>query len=258
MRFLKIGDAAKELGICKTTLRKWIDKDEIPHRTTPGGHRLVDVESYLEGKSKIGEKLKEVAKTSGCVSSDAKSSGKAAATAGSKPRGKAAMKAAAEAATEAEEESPENSILEEKAKIIYCRVFSKKQKEDLAEQIKKSTELYPDHLVISDTGSSSNVNRKGFQSILEKVCNREVEEVVVFHKDVLSRLDYDLIKSFFEHSKTHLKVHDRSDAYKSKDEEVTENILSATATLTGQKSGKKTYTFHNVTVNVAEEVAATI
>lgn len=250
MRFLKIGDAAKELGICKTTLRKWIDKDEIPHRTTPGGHRLVDVESYLEGKSKIDEKLKEVAKTAAGDSDPTCTV--------TKSRAKAKAKTATTSEIHDTPCEPDTPDVEEKTKIIYCRVFSKKQKEDLAEQVKKATELYPDHLVITDTGSSSNVNRKGFQSILEKVCNREVEEVVVFHKDVLSRLDYDLIKSVFEHNKTHLKVHDRSDTYKSKDEEVIENILSATATLTFQKSGKKTYTFHNVTVNVAEEVAVTI
>lgn len=250
MRFLKIGDAAKELGICKTTLRKWIDKDEIPHRTTPGGHRLVDVESYLEGKSKIGEKLKEVAKTATGASSGA-SDPKCTST-------KAKAKTTKTSEIPDTPCEPDTPVVEEKTKIIYCRVFSKKQKEDLAAQVKKAEELYPDHLVITDVGSSSNVNRKGFQSILEKVCNREVEEVVVFHKDVISRLEYDLVKSVFEHNKTHLKVHDRSDTYKSKDEEIVENILSAAATLSSQKSGKKTYTIHNVTVNVAEEVAATI
>ena len=230
MRFLKIGDAAKELGICKTTLRKWIDKDEIPHRTTPGGHRLVDVESYLEGKSKIGEKLKEVATAAASATTVASS--------------------ATPTTTSTISEVP--VVCDEKAKIFYCRVFSKKQKDDLAIQVKKAEELYPTHLIISDMGSSSNIRNKGFQSMLEKVVNKEVEEVVVFHKDVISRLEYDLVKSVFDITKTRLKIHDKSDSYKSKDDEVAENLMSATATLSGQKSGKKTYTIHNVTVNVME------
>ena len=78
MSFLKIGEASKRLGICKITLRKWIDKNEIPHRTTPGGHRLVDIDAYLEGKSKL-----------------------------------------------------EPTIKHDRKKIFYCRVSSKKQKDDL-------------------------------------------------------------------------------------------------------------------------------
>jgi DNA-binding transcriptional MerR regulator len=53
MRFLKIGDAAKELGICQQTLRKYIDQDKIPHKITPGGQRLVEIDSYLAGKTKF-------------------------------------------------------------------------------------------------------------------------------------------------------------------------------------------------------------
>jgi predicted site-specific integrase-resolvase len=53
MRFLKIGDASKELCISIQTLRKWIDEDKIPHRKTPGGHRLIDIDAYIEGKTKL-------------------------------------------------------------------------------------------------------------------------------------------------------------------------------------------------------------
>jgi len=55
MRFLRIGDASKEIGIGIGALRKWIDKDRIPHRISPGGQRLVDVDAYFEGKTKFGQ-----------------------------------------------------------------------------------------------------------------------------------------------------------------------------------------------------------
>ena len=59
MKFLKIGDASRELGISIQTIRTWIDRDEIPHRKTPGGHRMVDIEGYIEGKSKLESYKKE-------------------------------------------------------------------------------------------------------------------------------------------------------------------------------------------------------
>jgi predicted site-specific integrase-resolvase len=60
MRFEKIGDAAKEIGLSIQTLRRWIDKGKIPHRLSPGGHRLVDVDAYFEGKH---QSIRETTKT---------------------------------------------------------------------------------------------------------------------------------------------------------------------------------------------------
>lgn len=59
MKFIKIGDASKQLGIGAQTLRKWVDEDRIPHRTMPSGHRLVDIDAYLEGKTKLEAETKK-------------------------------------------------------------------------------------------------------------------------------------------------------------------------------------------------------
>lgn len=37
--WLSLGDAARELGVHPTTLRRWADNGDIPVMTTPGGHR---------------------------------------------------------------------------------------------------------------------------------------------------------------------------------------------------------------------------
>lgn len=58
-RFLKVSDASKELGICTQTLRKWVDQNKIPHRTSPGGHRLIDVDAYIAGKSELNPRESE-------------------------------------------------------------------------------------------------------------------------------------------------------------------------------------------------------
>ena len=172
MSFLKIGEASKRLGICKITLRKWIDKNEIPHRTTPGGHRLVDIDAYLEGKSKL-----------------------------------------------------EPTIKPDRKKIFYCRVSSKKQKDDLERQIELAKENYPTYEIISDIGSGINWKRRGFQSLLERVNRGDIEEVVVFHKDRMARFGFDLVESIFKLNNTELKIHEREEN-KSCEEELAEDLMS--------------------------------
>lgn len=59
MRFEKIGDAAKEIGVSIQTLRRWIDKGEIPFKLSPGGHRFVDVDEYFATRKDISKQQVE-------------------------------------------------------------------------------------------------------------------------------------------------------------------------------------------------------
>lgn len=54
-------------------------------------------------------------------------------------------------------------------------------------------EAYPEYEVIKDIGSGINFKRIGLQHLLEAVFRGEVSEVVVAHRDRLSRFGYDLI-----------------------------------------------------------------
>lgn len=56
---------------------------------------------------------------------------------------------------------------EHRKKIIYARVSSKKQENDLERQVKYLQKRYPDYEVIKDIGSGINYKRKGFRGILE-------------------------------------------------------------------------------------------
>ena len=200
MSFLKIGEASKRLGICKITLRKWIDKNEIPHRTTPGGHRLVDIDAYLEGKSKL-----------------------------------------------------EPAIKLDREKIFYCRVSSKKQKDDLERQIEMAKENYPTYEIISDIGSGINWKRRGFQSLLERVNRGDIEEVVVFHKDRMARFGFDLVESIFKLNNTELKIHEREEN-KSCEEELAEDLMSIVTVFSCRQMGKRRYGIKNISIEVLKEI----
>ena len=93
-----------------------------------------------------------------------------------------------------QEEQGEAKQQQEKTKIIYARVSSNHQKEDLQRQIHDLQAAYPDHELISDIGSGLNYHRKGFQRLLERVHEGAVDEVVVAHKDRLCRYGIELLE----------------------------------------------------------------
>jgi len=85
-----------------------------------------------------------------------------------------------------------------KKRFCYCRVSSTKQKDDLGRQVEFMRQRYPQHSIIEDVGSGLNFKRKGLLTLLDSVCGREVEEVVVAHRDRLSRFGFELIKWLIE------------------------------------------------------------
>jgi predicted site-specific integrase-resolvase len=64
-------------------------------------------------------------------------------------------------------------------KVIYCRVSSTKQKEDLNRQVKYVQKKHKKHKILTDIGSGINFKRKNFLWILEQVFQKNISEVVV-------------------------------------------------------------------------------
>jgi predicted site-specific integrase-resolvase len=82
----------------------------------------------------------------------------------------------------------------ERQNIIYCRVSSKSQKDDLQRQIEYLKEKYPNHHVITDIGSGLNYKRRGLLSILDRAIKGTIGEVVVSYRDRLCRFGFDLVE----------------------------------------------------------------
>jgi len=54
--WLNLHEAAKQLGVHPTTLRRWADSGEIPVMVTPGGHRrfaMTDLERFTSERQKL-------------------------------------------------------------------------------------------------------------------------------------------------------------------------------------------------------------
>ena len=125
--------------------------------------------------------------------------------------------------------------------IIYARVSSVYQKEDLQRQIKDLQTAYPQHTVLSDIGSGLNFTRKGLLTLLERVLRGVVQEVVVMHKDRLCRYGVELLEFIFKKAGTRFVVHGQ-DAEPNDTRELADDLLAITTVFVARHNGKRSAT----------------
>lgn len=88
-------------------------------------------------------------------------------------------------------------IPEKRKTIVYCRVSSAGQKDDLASQV-AAMESYclagalPVDTWVQEVGGGMNFKRKHFLSIVDQIQRGEVQKLIVAHKDRLMRFGFDL------------------------------------------------------------------
>lgn len=79
-------------------------------------------------------------------------------------------------------------------KIIYIRVSSAGQAEDLERQRKLLSDAFPNTEIISDIGSGLNFHKPGLTSLVRKICRDQVSQVIITYKDRLCRFGYELLE----------------------------------------------------------------
>ena len=80
----------------------------------------------------------------------------------------------------------------DRATILYARVSSPKQKQDLNRQCEYLRSRYPDAELVYEIGGGLNYKRQKFLSVLERIMSGAVERVVVAYKDRLARFGFEL------------------------------------------------------------------
>jgi putative resolvase len=116
----------------------------------------------------------------------------------------------------------------ERQNYIYARVSSKKQSDDLNRQIefiKNKRPEYASYNLITDIASGINFKRKGLLSILDSTIQNTIGEVVVAHRDRLSRFGFDLIDIIVTKGGGKITVID-DERNKSTEQELSEDLLS--------------------------------
>lgn len=131
-----------------------------------------------------------------------------------------------------------NQNSKSKKSISYTRVSSEHQKEDLNRQIELLKKLYPENDIISDIGSGLNFERKGFKTLLDKVYNGDISEVVVTYKDRLCRFGFELVEWIFKKHDVKLKIlNSNTTDDKSSINELSEDLLSITTVFVARHNG---------------------
>lgn len=111
--------------------------------------------------------------------------------------------------------------------IGYCRVSSKKQKEDLERQI-ENMKLYltaqgNPFEIISDIGSGMNYKKKGLKELIKRISPNKVEKVVVLEKDRLLRFGFELVEYLASLYNCEIEIMDHTE--KSEQQELVEDFV---------------------------------
>lgn len=108
--------------------------------------------------------------------------------------------------------------------ILYARVSTAGQKEDLQSQSDYISKAYPQCRVISETGSGMNFKRKKFIEIMEAVAKKEVKLIVVAHKDRLTRFGFEFIEWFCQLHQCEIEI--INNAYKTPHQELVDDFMA--------------------------------
>ncbi|MDA8143094.1 MAG: IS607 family transposase [Thermoplasmatales archaeon] len=96
--------------------------------------------------------------------------------------------------------------------VLYARVSTSKQKNDLQNQIDQMKQWcfmngFTINAIYSDIASGISFDkRKGFFDMIDEIMNNKVEKVVVTYKDRLSRIGFELFSYLFRKFRTEIVV----------------------------------------------------
>lgn len=127
-------------------------------------------------------------------------------------------------------EADDNLLKRNNKIVIYARVSTSKQKEDLERQIKFLKEYcvsngYIVSDVYSDIGSGMNETRKQFNNLLEQVKDNQIKKIVISNKDRLTRFGFGYIDTFCSMFNTEIEVVNL-DSEKTFQEELSEDLIA--------------------------------
>ena len=119
----------------------------------------------------------------------------------------------------------------ERYNVLYCRVSSSCQKQDLINQRETLEHFCKNNCIIikdiySEIGSGLNYDRKEFQRLINDIMEYKIDKIFITYKDRLSRVSFDLFRNIFEKYNTEIVVLDEIDNPKEIEKEIFEEIIS--------------------------------
>jgi putative resolvase len=98
----------------------------------------------------------------------------------------------------------------DRATIAYARVTHSSQKKELKEQIKLLESFCVEHgwkfEIIQDFGSGVNYRKSGLRKLIQRICDGDVERLVMKNRDSLLRFGIDLVFALCENFQTEVVI----------------------------------------------------
>ena len=114
-----------------------------------------------------------------------------------------------------------------KTVVGYCRVSSKKQKDDLdcqIEAVKTYISKYSEEFeIIKDIGSGINYNKPGLKKLLQLINDEKISKIIIYHKDRLLLFGFELIKNISDMHGVQIEIIDSKE--KNNEQEFGEDII---------------------------------
>ena len=136
--------------------------------------------------------------------------------------------------------------------ILYARVSTKSQKDDLDKQVEYLKEYAIkkgySFEIITDIGSGINYTKQGLKQLIQKINNKELSKIVILYKDRLIRFGFELIEYFCELNNISIEIIDKTTV--SKDMELTNDVIQIITAFAGQLYGARS----KKTLRLIEEV----
>lgn len=191
--YLRIGQAAKYLGVSTSSLRNW-ERDGLikPFRTQSDQRRYT--------KEMLDELIKNRA---------------------------------------SDDQKPYDHLT-----IGYCRVSSDYQQDDLKRQIDDVSQFCVasgyQFKIIQDIGSGLNYNKKGLKELINMICHKQCERVVVNYQDRLVRFGFDLIQEICQANQVELIVINQTST-DDPNRELVEDVLSIITVFSAKLYGERSH-----------------
>jgi predicted site-specific integrase-resolvase len=120
---------------------------------------------------------------------------------------------------------------QERVNVIYCRVSTYKQKNDLANQITNIINYCNDNnikydKIYNEIASGIDFDRKEFSNLINQVINNKINNIFITNKDRISRLSFLTLENMFKKFGTSIIVINDIDKHTTYENELFEELIN--------------------------------
>ena len=129
--------------------------------------------------------------------------------------------------------------------VVYARVSSADQKDDLKRQIDLLESFCAangwTYSVIQDIGSGLNYDKRGLKKLIKSICAEEIDRLVLTHKDRLLRFGSEIIFSLCENYNVEVVILNKGDIKPSFEEDLVQDVLEIITVFSARLYGARSH-----------------